>query len=663
MPQGGEEVFSNPLAPPGETLVEERPQRLTNADFRKLLMTPRAPAGSQKEPVSSVGAKTSSAEPPTQRRENKDDVRAAERKKKKSYYAKIKKEEEEKMAELAEKYRDRAKERRDGKNPDYQAEDPSQAGMGGYRAVAPDLKSGLDAAERRKQMIQESKFLGGDMEHTHLVKGLDYALLQKVRSEIQLKESEVMVEVEKPAEGTKEKKPPPVQPPMPPPQEEDELTFKTNVGRRIFNAVFNSKQSDFVDLFLPGRMAYAIDLDDEVAESDIPTTIIRSKADLQGIENMQATFTTNDIVIQKLTQILSYLRTGRANKKQKKKDKGKNEAAPRVGALPHKPKLPNHKYSSHPMPLHSHSQHNSLHIDKLSLNRKSPTCRQSSTCSTTLAHTDDSTGTWLIRGHLTYTYRLSSDCEHDMECISKTSRPRWRVGISIINNEAMQGQTRRLPQCDPYVLSFTHHSDLKAHVTSTRLRLSSYSSHASSQDADYPKPSGSSPRTNLQSDSHRQTVPTYRIPNVARASGPSLCPVILGPSLLITMRELTHSRATCESFFSSSFIFASFPPLPSPPPSTLYDLLLPAFLHLFIFSFSSLSSFPRLSPNLTFHASSFAHWLFSAASLPCAIYPLTPLLADSDPSLTSSSLLLPSSPHTSHSALPHLLPSRSTSLP
>ena len=36
------------------------------------------------------------------------------------------------------------------------------------------------AAERRRQAIQESKFLGGDMEHTHLVKGLDFALLQKV---------------------------------------------------------------------------------------------------------------------------------------------------------------------------------------------------------------------------------------------------------------------------------------------------------------------------------------------------------------------------------------------------------------------------------------------------------------------------------------------------
>ena len=48
----------------------------------------------------------------------------------------------------------------------------------------------MDAAERRKQMIQESKFLGGDMEHTHLVKGLDYALLQKLRSEIEQNEEE-----------------------------------------------------------------------------------------------------------------------------------------------------------------------------------------------------------------------------------------------------------------------------------------------------------------------------------------------------------------------------------------------------------------------------------------------------------------------------------------
>ena len=42
------------------------------------------------------------------------------------------------------------------------------------------LFSSNTAAEQRRLAIQESKFLGGDMEHTHLVKGLDFALLQKV---------------------------------------------------------------------------------------------------------------------------------------------------------------------------------------------------------------------------------------------------------------------------------------------------------------------------------------------------------------------------------------------------------------------------------------------------------------------------------------------------
>ena len=150
-------------------------QRLTNDDFRKLLMTPRATpshapaAGSIREAMANG---TTMATP--------RDEKSEERRKKKSFYAKLKKQEDTKMAELAEKYRDRAGERRQGVNPDYQIEDPMNTAQA-YRAVAPDLKSGYDAAERRRQMIQESKFLGGDMEHTHLVKGLDYALLQKVR--------------------------------------------------------------------------------------------------------------------------------------------------------------------------------------------------------------------------------------------------------------------------------------------------------------------------------------------------------------------------------------------------------------------------------------------------------------------------------------------------
>ncbi|KAI8442140.1 hypothetical protein MSG28_005756 [Choristoneura fumiferana] len=97
-----------------ERSVEDTPmsQRLTNEDFRKLLMTPRAtpaagahPAGSVREAMANAG----SMPPPT---ENKSELR----RKKKSYYAALKKQEDNKLAELAEKYRDRARERRDGSN-------------------------------------------------------------------------------------------------------------------------------------------------------------------------------------------------------------------------------------------------------------------------------------------------------------------------------------------------------------------------------------------------------------------------------------------------------------------------------------------------------------------------------------------------------------------
>ena len=49
-----------------------------------------------------------------------------------------------------------------------------------YFLVSKFCLSRTKAEELRKRVIQESKYLGGDMKHTHLVKGLDYALLQKV---------------------------------------------------------------------------------------------------------------------------------------------------------------------------------------------------------------------------------------------------------------------------------------------------------------------------------------------------------------------------------------------------------------------------------------------------------------------------------------------------
>ena len=276
----------------------ERGQKLTNADFRKLLMTPRSTTATAPSMASSSATANKPQEILKTVPKTEEEDKAERRRKKKIFYAKLKKQEEDKMAELAEKYRDRAKERRDGQNPDYQVEDPLSVASG-YRAVAPDVKSGMDAAERRRQMIQESKFLGGDMEHTHLVKGLDYALLQKVRAEIQVKELEQEEELEKlVSKPKKEKK-----------KEENEMQFKTRLGRSVYKTVFPSEEVERNPLFAPGRMAYVIELQDDMIDTDIPTTLIRSKADVPNLEE-KPTLTTNDIVINKLAQILSYLRQG-----------------------------------------------------------------------------------------------------------------------------------------------------------------------------------------------------------------------------------------------------------------------------------------------------------------------------------------------------------------
>lgn len=223
------------------------------------------------------------------------------------------------LSELSEKYRDRAKERREGATTDFTQSDARNS-TSGYRAVAPDVKSGIDTAERRRQLIQESKFLGGDLQHTHLVKGLDYALLQKVRSEIthqeQVEETELekMVD-EKIAEKMLEK----IEAEK---HESEESELKTVLGKNIHRLIQTqrSKIIERNEMFFPGRMAFSVELEDENAETDIPTTIIRSKAETQASAELN-TLNTNDIVVNKLTQIFSYLRQG-GKKKNKKRDKG-----------------------------------------------------------------------------------------------------------------------------------------------------------------------------------------------------------------------------------------------------------------------------------------------------------------------------------------------------
>ena len=356
-------------------------QRMTNADFRKMMMTPRSDknmtamgalalgAGNSTlgGTTPKVGGTSSSGSGQGAASENKElSEKAEKRKKKKSFYAKLKRQEDDKMAELAAKYRDRAAERRDGvpdkpensrdgedtESAEQKAASHTSQTGGGYRAVAPDIQSTHDQTERRRQMIQESKFLGGDMEHTHLVKGLDFALLQKVRSEIASREKvsiddDVLENIEatsKQNKGISDKiskykdeeldlKTKKEIKEVKSEESEDQVVCRTTMAKNIVRTVFKTDLPERNELFFPGRMAYTMDLD-EIDESqddpdstnphsDIPTTTIRSKADVQGnLAHQQAvSLSANDIVINKLTQILSYLRAAGTRGKKKKKDK------------------------------------------------------------------------------------------------------------------------------------------------------------------------------------------------------------------------------------------------------------------------------------------------------------------------------------------------------
>ncbi|CAD5117214.1 DgyrCDS6010 [Dimorphilus gyrociliatus] len=287
--------FSNPVAPLLSCKESEEVAPKTNEDFRKLLMTPRVGGNKASQHLGSGTQQTVQSE------KSKNADAASERRKKKQFYAKMKREEDEKQKELESRYRDRAKERRDGLNKDY-IETELISTTANYRAVAPNAKM-ENLADRRKQLIEESKYLGGDMEHTHLVKGLDFALLDKVRTEIFSKEQQEIDE--KSMEQAIERET----------IEDDKVN--TMMGKAVMKYILKPQWPLKNELFAPGRMAYQIELDDE-EETDVPTTMIRSKSDCPEVNVSTGSQNTNDVVINKLTQIISYLRTGKHNKKIKK---------------------------------------------------------------------------------------------------------------------------------------------------------------------------------------------------------------------------------------------------------------------------------------------------------------------------------------------------------
>ncbi|KAK3273207.1 hypothetical protein CYMTET_18540 [Cymbomonas tetramitiformis] len=303
---GDIEGYSNPLPPPprpgGGNVEPETPLR--NSDFRKFLdgssrgetprfqkSTPRAGGGS------SGGGGDQDA------------------KKKKKWRPQKKESEEEK-----EQYRDRAKERREGINPDYSGIEESVSTLS---AVAPPGANSImppeQSAELHRQAIENSKYLGGDVEHTHLVKGLDFALLQKVRVELSQKDTDVDDELEDQlkdpgkAKPEKTKKEP----------EKLKLQFRTAQAKAVHDILTGTQRRTISpkEMFQFGRTAYVYDLEDEYAQ-DIPTTQIKSKADCPIFqEHLQGA--TDTLVLERLSKIMTYLRLGSAGKGRKMKKKEK----------------------------------------------------------------------------------------------------------------------------------------------------------------------------------------------------------------------------------------------------------------------------------------------------------------------------------------------------
>merc|ERR1711993_166644 len=61
---------------------------------------------------------------------------------------------------------------------------------------------------------------------------------------------------------------------------EDLMALRHPLAKNINRVLFETDIPKNIENFLDGRMAYVFELEDEYAESDIPTTLMRSKAGL-----------------------------------------------------------------------------------------------------------------------------------------------------------------------------------------------------------------------------------------------------------------------------------------------------------------------------------------------------------------------------------------------
>ncbi|KAI9022214.1 RED-like protein N-terminal region-domain-containing protein [Phycomyces nitens] len=304
---------------------------LSQDDFRKLMQTPRASSNGSATPhVSRFKAPVPKTPQVINQREMRRDTGAVfarpEPVRKKRFERSEKRDDDDESDENDEskpqKYRDRAAERR---NEETAAAAEAEAPVQTMEDVLRNTLITQDSTLNAKEAYEKSKYLGGDVDHTHLVKGLDFTLLERVRTELESKRAQVdeihrEVEAENELDDCLEKidRGESIATNEEELAEDGSIITHTAMARQIADLLSKSetKAGGVNDLFVPGRMAFVFELADEVGHFrdafSIPTSVIRSKTD--GVSRLGQTGWSEDmeaestLVINKVSQVMANAR-------------------------------------------------------------------------------------------------------------------------------------------------------------------------------------------------------------------------------------------------------------------------------------------------------------------------------------------------------------------
>lgn len=217
---------------------------------------------------------------------------------------------------------DRAQERRLGVNPDYEGDAGDVGSTPAPAAAAAPLAA--FAAPPAALTADETKFLGGDEAHTHLVRGLDYALLERVRREKEQKGVAAPVaRAPFPAPAPRAPKAQaPAAAPASPPSTSSSLAAAVLAHAASLPAAplsATTTTTNRISTFLPKRTAYLYALDG-VAVAGPPTTVARAAADCPP-PRPTATAGIEPALLDRLARILAYVTGGKGGRKLKKREK------------------------------------------------------------------------------------------------------------------------------------------------------------------------------------------------------------------------------------------------------------------------------------------------------------------------------------------------------